>query len=440
MAQSVFPVDASGHVTLAAPASTMVKVSPHPMHYDDICLAGTGCIQSQGNRNLADFFVINIDSSGAAEVVYDDTSNGLIQDGFAPAGTQIVDHAGAGVITVARQSSGLGLYGTAVSGPSNALVTGIADPAGDARFPVIGGQNVPGFDLLESRLSLLNGRLNVTLKVADLAHPASTAAQVPGTNFLQYVTRWQMGNTIYYAAMEATPGGTHTFYAGKAKSVDLCSVSACFPHVITYPEPGLGGTQEPGRIRCPASPGPGNPCTVTISVRVADVGAPTATSLLEEVGSYGLASATPSGSLTNAQAELDQVPLEIDGACCFNFDGSASTPPPCSETDGSGTLQNQDGNGSFQFDGDGCSGDGAPEGVSVKDGKGRSFAATVVDGAFYDAGANQLVLTGQGIDSGQTVTYTLTFAQAAGQPGFINLVLSDGVTIAGNVISSVLEL
>ena len=334
----------------------------------------------------------------------------------------------------------MGLFGTLVSGPSNALMTGITDPGGDARFPVIGGQRVPGFDLTDSRLSLRNGTLSVTLKVADLAHPAATALQVPGTNFLQYLTRWQMGNTIYYAAMETTPAGTHTFYAGKAQSVDLCSVSACFPHVITYPEAGLGGTQESGRIRCPASPGPGNPCTVTISVKVGDVGGPTATSLLEEVGSYGLASALPSGSLTNAQAEADQVPLEIDGACCYNFDAPASTPPPCSETDGTGSFHNQDGDGSFQFDADGCSGDGSPEGISVKDGKGRSFAATVVDGVFYDAGANQLVLTGRGIDSGQTVTYTLTFAQAAGQPGFINLVLSDGQTIAGGVVSSVLEL
>src|SRR5207302_1176361 len=291
-------------------------------------LSGTGCIESQGNRNLADFFVVNIDSTGAAEVVYDDTSNGLIQPGFAPANTQIVDHAGAGVITVARQSSGMGLFGTLVSGPSNALMTGISDPGGDARFPVIGGQRVPGFDLTDSRLSLRNGTLSVTMKVADLAHPAATALQVPGTNFLQYLTRWQMGNTIYYAAMETTPAATHTFYAGKAQSVDLCSVSACFPHVITYPEPGLGGTQESGRIRCPASPGPGNPCTVTISVKVGDVGGPTATSLHEEVGSYGLASTLPSGSLTNAQAEADQRPLEIDGACCYNFDAPASTPPP----------------------------------------------------------------------------------------------------------------
>src|SRR5438094_4849193 len=41
-------------------------------------------------------------------------------------------------------------------------------------------------------------------KVADLTNPALTVARVPGAAFVQYVTRWQMGNTIYYAAMENT--------------------------------------------------------------------------------------------------------------------------------------------------------------------------------------------------------------------------------------------
>src|SRR5438067_334393 len=129
MSQLVFPVDANGHVTGAPPAVTMAKVSPHPNHYQSICLAGTGCILSQGNRNLADFFVVTIDHTGAAEVVYDDTSNGLAQPGFTPDNQQLVDHAGAGVVTVARQNSGPGLFGTNVSGASAAPVSGITDPA-----------------------------------------------------------------------------------------------------------------------------------------------------------------------------------------------------------------------------------------------------------------------------------------------------------------------
>src|SRR5205823_1101115 len=174
MNQVAFPVDSSGTITGQAPATTLVKVSPHPMHYNDICLQGTGCITSQGNRNLADFFTVTIDKSGAA--------------------------------------------------------------------------NVPGLDVLGSTTALSSdGRtLTISTKVADLGSPAATAARVPGAVYLEYVTRWQMGNTIYYAGMATTATNQPSFYAGKAQSVDLCSVSACFPHVITYPESNVGGTVERG--------------------------------------------------------------------------------------------------------------------------------------------------------------------------------------------------
>src|SRR5437667_150382 len=318
MSQVVFPTDSSGAITGAAPSKTLVRVTPHPMHYDSICLAGTGCIASQGNRNLADFFEVNIDRSGAAEIVYDDTSNGLVQPGFTPDNLQLVDHAGAGVVTIARQSSGPGLYGKSVSGPSRAPVGGFSDPAGDARYPVIGGASVAGMDIVGSQLSLSGGTLTVTTKVVDLSNPALTSASLAAP-LLHYVTRWQLGNTLYYAAMQNTAANQPTFYAGKTQSVDLCSVSACFPHVLTYPEPDLGGTQEPGTVQCAAVPSAKSPCTITIKVNAADVGSPTAKSLLEEVGAYALATSHPEGATTNAQAQADNVPLEVDGACCFNF-------------------------------------------------------------------------------------------------------------------------
>jgi hypothetical protein len=174
-------------------------------------------------------------------------------------------------------------------------------------------------DVLSSSLALKGTTLTVTQKVADLSNPAATSATIPGAALLQYVTRWQMGNTIYYAAMSNTAANQPSFYAGKAQSVDLCSVSACFPHVITYPESGLGGSSEQGSVSCPASPSAANPCTITIKVSTADVGSPTSKSLLEETGTYSLATAHPQGTTTNAQAQADDVPLQIDGACCFNF-------------------------------------------------------------------------------------------------------------------------
>ena len=322
MSQVVFPTDSTGAVTGAAPAKQLVKVTPHPMHYDDICLAGTGCIQSQGNRNLADFFEVNIDRSGAAEIVYDDTSNMLVQ----PPGTctvQVADHCGAGVITVARQSSGLGLFGTKVSGPSNAQVSGLSDPSGDSLYPVIGGANQAGMDIRSSHVSIASSgqTLNVTMQVTDLAHPATAIAGVLGATNVQYVTRWQMGNTIYYAAMENNATNQPIFYAGKQQTIDLCSVSACFPHVLTYPEPGAGptftGIPETGSISCPST----GPCTLTIKVKLADVGSPTNTSLLESIGAYALAAAIQEGAEDNASAQTDTVPLEIDGVCCYNAKG-----------------------------------------------------------------------------------------------------------------------
>ena len=439
MSQLVFPVDANNHVTGAAPAATMAKVSPHPNHYNSICLAGTGCIASQGNRNLADFFVVTADSTGAAMVVYPDTSNGLVQQGFTPANQQLVDHAGAPLVTVARQNSGLGLYGTPVSGPSAAPTGGIADPAGDALYPVIGGRNVPGYDLLGTKLNLSGSTLTIQQKVADLSNPATAIAAVPGAANVQYVTRWQLGDTIYYAAMENTAANQPSFYAGAAKSVDLCSVSACFPHVITYPEPGLGGSRESGRIDCPSSPSASNPCTMTITVNTADIGAPGASSLLESVGSYAFASTLPSGAITNVNAQADNVPIEVDGACCFNFSASAQSTLGCAHAQGSGQYAG----GDFDFDADhNCDRDGHPDHVTFRRSDGRTFTSATVASIAYNVDTLTMVVSGEGLDSGQTVTYTATFAQAGagtGPIGAATLVLSDGLTMGGNLVGGVLD-
>jgi len=68
MSQVVYPISTTGAATGAGPSVAQVRVTPHPMHYNDICLAGSGCIASQGNRNLADFFAVTIDHTGAAEI------------------------------------------------------------------------------------------------------------------------------------------------------------------------------------------------------------------------------------------------------------------------------------------------------------------------------------------------------------------------------------
>ncbi len=155
-----------------------------------------------------------------------------------------------------------------------------------------------------------------------------------GATFLQYVTRWQKGNVIYYVLAEApvVVGVPQAFqyYAGAVQSIDLCSVSACEPHVTTYPDaPAFDATatQTGGFSVAGGTVDPGTG-TITIPVPVADVGSPTQTSLLEEVGSYTFGSAHRQSTITNANAEFDQLPLEVDGACCFNFQPQAASVVP----------------------------------------------------------------------------------------------------------------
>ena len=447
MNQIVFPTNASGAVTGASPATTLVKATPHPMHYDDICLSGSSCILSTGNRNLADFFEVNIDRTGAAEIVYDDTSNGLVQPPNL-CSAQFVDHCGAGVITVARQSSGMGLFGTAVSGPSNTPVSGLSDPAGDALFPVVGGSNQRGMDIRSSSLSLSpDGQtLSVRMQVVDLSNPASTTAVISGATNLQYVTRWQMGNTIYYAAMENTAANQPSFYAGAAQSIDLCSVSACFPHVITYPEPGAAtftGKAETGSVNCPSVPSASNPCTLTIKVNVADVGSPTANSLLEEVGGYALAAATQEGAETNATAESDTVPLEIDGVCCYNFKASVQNggPGPCHEADGEGDVS--DGHGGtahMRFDQDACE-DSDAENVQENDSNtGDNFQSNRIDAVTFNDALSNVTVLGAGTHNGNPVSFSLVAVNGVAGTGTYSLTLSDGYAVGGTLLSGSIQL
>jgi hypothetical protein len=321
MNELVFPTDVTGAITGAAPTTTLVKATPHPMDYFDVCLGGTGCVTSQGNRNLADFFEVNIDATGAAEIVYDDMSNNLIEAGTSNA----LDHGGAPLPTVVRQNGGPGLLGTDVTGPSSSPISGLADVTGDALYPVIAGSNLPAMDLTNVSLSLSGTTLTATLKVANLNLLSAVPTTIQGNALQQFLVRWQMGNTIYYA--EATLAGTTTgaqFSAGKANSIDLCSVSACRPLVLVYGEtanPVAGQTVETGSVDTSTG-------TITITVNTADVGSPTSSSLLEEAGGYAYASTHPQTGTTNLEAQVDDVPLEIDGICCYNFQAGSVVVTP----------------------------------------------------------------------------------------------------------------
>src|SRR5438876_313393 len=102
-------------LNFGTPASSTIyqaRATEHPMHFGQICQEGIGCTTSNGDRSMADFFTVTVDPGGAALIVYDDTTN---------------QHHGASLF-VARQVSGPGAFGTAISRP--VPTNPVSDPKG----------------------------------------------------------------------------------------------------------------------------------------------------------------------------------------------------------------------------------------------------------------------------------------------------------------------
>jgi hypothetical protein len=109
-----------------------------PMHSADICLAGTLCLVTGGNRNLADFQGVAVDPCGYAEAVWDDDNAGGGSTMFArqTGGSTIRPSAGCGAQTASggvlgqTASSGSGTHAGSGSGTAPiGLVNTAASPA-----------------------------------------------------------------------------------------------------------------------------------------------------------------------------------------------------------------------------------------------------------------------------------------------------------------------
>ena len=322
----------------AQPKIEQVKVTRHPMHYGSICFAGTGCIIEQGNRNLADFFEVEIDpTDGALLIVYDDTSNELVQtvpgtDTPIPSPIEgIVDHRGAPVVTLIRQNGGIGMYGEPIVAPASFGPGRLTSAAGDAEFdPAYGGAQVDAMDARGLSLSAEGNDLIFNLAVSSLDTPAD-ALSITGAQALDYVIRWVgdpidsptgTRNPIYYAAAEVTDLGEPTFFAGPARSIDLCSVSGCFPHIIEYPAPPYGGTSVSGKLVQGAS---GAPDHWEIHVPRNLVGGPHDGTMLESLSAFTMARSRPASvPMTNLEHELGISPVVLDALCCVDTSVAAS--------------------------------------------------------------------------------------------------------------------
>jgi hypothetical protein len=147
--------------------------------------------------------------------------------------------------------------------------------------------------------------------------------QTTGASALQYVARWTgaaqdapsgVHNPIWYGAVEVGADGTPEFFAGEAYTVELCSVSGCFPHAFEYPRPPLGGTAIKGKL---IDKDGTTPDIWRLKIPLRLVGGAKEGSLLESFSVFAFARPRSAATApSNSEAEGDIMPVMIDGICC----------------------------------------------------------------------------------------------------------------------------
>ena len=237
-----------------------VQVSAEPNHVGDI---STGGLFGSADRDLLDFFTVDVDHLGAAHIVYSD------------------DHQRRNTDTrdkLTRQLSGNSIF----KDQNITLMSSwpirdhsVSDRAGD----VFDGDGLPkgscpGMDLLGASSSRTNDLLTVTLTLnsAPSATKAILCATAGATGGLWGAEFWAAsseggtdgGNTFYVAYRDNPLDGSPRVEAGVVDNLNLNITS------LEFRPTDMGTPATPGGT-CFSSPPP-EPCTLIISVRLSDLG------------------------------------------------------------------------------------------------------------------------------------------------------------------------
>ncbi|MBK5306249.1 MAG: exo-alpha-sialidase [Frankiaceae bacterium] len=264
LSQSIDLLDDNGAFNPAATVQT-TKVSEHTNHVNPICLAGLGCTAgSAQDRNLSDFFQVDVDPQGAAIVIWNDTAN------------QIGALTGSSVNAFARQLSGPSLYtsagngtGMVTPGPRELALGQVGnaadDTTGDALTPAHSaagpGPNNAALDLKNVTMTPSGDNVVITAQIADGSLANAVDPTVGPSAF--YVVSWWSGNKntvngaqgeIHFVGMQ-TQGvaAGSTFYGGSPAFYPNTAGNARFIEYIpspTAPVMPTGGSFDPatGRI------------------------------------------------------------------------------------------------------------------------------------------------------------------------------------------------
>ncbi len=311
-----FPYVVQVHFNFTSPGSSVIyqtQASEHPVHYGQICDSGTLCLETNGDRVLGDFITLTIDSSGAARVIYPDTTN---------------QYHGS-LVYESRQVSGPGLYGTPVTGtiPSNP----ITDQAGDAQWPHYSptgtGTDQKALDLLSLQLSQHDAaHLTAAMRVLD----ATSLLPPPGATGIIWLVRWQekaLGDDgeesyrIFYAGAASTAGQPPSFFSGTGVSASDQSVpgDGCISTAFAQVNPTIRNCKVVLYPQEKTETGSFNPLTgeISITVPLADVGNPAINDTLFSVTAMSL-----------GQVGADPLLQDVDFTRAFDYtvtNGMATT-------------------------------------------------------------------------------------------------------------------
>jgi len=239
-----------------------VQISDHPNHLGGICTAGLAC---SGDRDLLDFFTVDIDHLGAANVVWadDNTSRGSdTRNKFS------------------RQLSGTSVFKNQNIGLMNAWPIrdhSVTDGAGDT-YDELGVPNsaCPGMDLLGTAADRSGDtiRITLTLDSAPTAAKAIACSNAPGvvTGGIWSAELWSAtpinsdgtgyGESFYVGYRDNPPNGPPVGEAGKFDNLNTTITSLEYDRTQAA---AVSGT-------CVAMAPPAGPCTIVLTTNASTLG------------------------------------------------------------------------------------------------------------------------------------------------------------------------
>ena len=230
----------------ASPTFATTQVNEVPAHYGAICTFGISCTTG-GDRGLLDFLSVVADPSGAADVSWANSANTNYQN----SSSTLAEPQSSAVVVFAKQVSGPGLYGSAISGPVPLLNS--AAGSADSYFAGNGAETAApansNVDIVSSSIAADPGKdsdgdndnyLLVTMKVGSLSSLLVPSLGTDADHVLIWLTRWEVPvaspsvtdqGHFFYAAMESDNGAAPTFYDGET----VCGVFTDHCKDINYP-------------------------------------------------------------------------------------------------------------------------------------------------------------------------------------------------------------